>query len=178
MAGLVRDVFFSPDVRTHITEVIADVCRLIERQNIVLADEYVKECIDEVIQFYKEYLSELNTKFSSPDHYKIISWFCVFIASRLEEFQQGHFETERISKTTTPKKQVKQNYEKVVECCVFYMFDMLETMDHRRLIEPAYKMKIINMVVYEISHEDGRFGIGKNGLYMLMKLASVVEVCE
>ncbi len=56
---------------------------------------------------------------------------------------------------------------------------MLTTLENEGYIlqESSYKTKIVKMVVMEIKGK-GEFGIGKNGLYMLMKLISIVKVKE
>ncbi|EJG9643321.1 hypothetical protein NB039_000206 [Campylobacter jejuni] len=54
---------------------------------------------------------------------------------------------------------------------------MLEELERteKRIIDKSYRDKIIAMVACELTNQKD-FGIGKNGLYMLMLIARIVEL--
>ena len=66
-----------------------------------------------------------------------------------------------------------KNWANVVSICVWRMIQELE--GEKKKIPNGYMETIVYMVLSEIKNKPN-FGIGKNGLYMLMKLVSVVNV--
>ena len=147
--------------KDFIVETINELCRLCEVQQISLNNEYVRDCIDDILVFYEHYLKTLKSKFLDIDFYKIVSWFAVFMGTKMYEFN--------VEKDLTHNK----NWARVVFICVWRMIQELE--GEEKKIPNGYMETIVYMVLSEIKNKPD-FGIGKNGLYMLMKLVSVVEI--
>lgn len=160
-----------------ITETIYELCVLCEKKRVFLSREYVQNCIDDILVFYEQYLKTLKSKFLDVDFYKIVSWFAVFMGTRVYKFNKN----KNLMHNT--------NWANIVAVCVWYMVDQLE--NEGKVMPKGYLEKIVFMVLNEIKEESNLnkcndvntnqgnlsdFGIGKNGLYMLMKLMSVVEV--
>ncbi len=140
---------------------IADFHGMCQDMGVFIPSEYRKDCINDTIIFYEKYLRTNNQKFVTIDFYKIISWYAVFVAERmLRFFKKSGIESE--------------NYSKVIRFAVLRMLKELKKTE-KRAIEKAYVDKIISMVTCEIEGNVD-FGIGKNGLYMLMLIARVVEI--
>lgn len=135
-----------------------DVC---DSKRIVIPNEYRKECIDEIVAFYEKYLKTHKQKLISIDYYKIISWYAVFVAEKMFHFY-------------SQKNLDNDNWVKVIMLTVWRMLEELEETE-QRCINKAYMSKIVAMVACEIKRQ-GDFGIGKNGLYMLMLIARIVQI--
>lgn len=121
----------------------------------------MRECIDDIMVFYEKYLQCFKSKFCSIDFYKIASWFCVIMATRIYKFNKDK------------NLEYNKNWQTLVIIYVDYILGTLADEGHI-LQEPSYKEKIIKMILMEIKGR-GDFGIGKNGLYMLVKIASIAS---
>ncbi len=160
----IQDSMLTQENKEIVTEIIFELCKLAKEHNINIPADYMHECIDDIMAFYESYLKQFDSKFCSIDFYKIASWFCVLMATKIYEFNKS--------------KQLEhnKNWQSLV---IIYVSHMLTTLENEgyTLQESSYKTKIMKMVVMEIKGK-GEFGIGKNGLYMLMKLISIVKVKE
>lgn len=158
----IQDSMLTKENKEIVTEIIFELCKLAKEHNINLPTDYMHECIDDIMVFYESYLKQFDSIFCSIDFYKITSWFCVLIATKIHKFNED--------------KQLEhnKNWQKLV---IIYVSHMLTTLENEGYIlqESSYKIKIMKMVVLEIK-DKGEFGIGKNGLYMLMKLISIVKI--
>lgn len=162
MANNIQEAMLNKgDNEKLITEIITEIYQLCKKKNINIPNEYMQDCIDDMLSFYEQYLSTLKSIFLDIDFYKIVSWFAVFMATRIYNFNLQ----KRLEKNT--------NWCNLISLCVWYMLDQLER--EGRIVPNGYHKKIVFMVVNEIKQQQD-FGIGKNGLYMLMKFASIIEV--
>lgn len=127
---------------------------------VIIPKEYQKDCISELVIFYEKYLKTHKQKLLTIDFYKIVSWYAVFVAEKMFKFYQE-------------KKINNNNWFKVIIFAVWRMLEELEYVE-KKVIEKPYMEKIIAMVACEI-RKNGDFGIGKNGLYMLILIARMVK---
>ena len=144
-----------------VTAIISEFHELCNSRQITIPNEYQKDCINEIVIFYEKYLKTHKQKLLTIDFYKILSWYAVLIAEKMFNFYQE-------------KKINNDNWFKVITFAVWRMLQELEYIEKRE-IEKAYMEKIITMVACEITKK-GNFGIGKNGLYMLMLIARMVKI--
>lgn len=142
-----------------VTDIIDELYKLAKQHNINIPQNYMDECIEDIMVFYEQYLEHFNSKFCSIDFYKIASWFCVIMATKIYKFNKAK------------KLEHNKNWQKLIIIYVWYILGTLEDEGYV-LKEPSYREKIMKMVVMEIKGKSD-FGIGKNGLYMLVKMASI-----
>ena len=121
-----------------------------------------KEIIAEMLQFYIKFLKKKKQKLTSFDFYKVISWYSILLASRLYTLAE-------IKDTKS------DNWIRVIDVAVWRMLESVKK-ECKREIPDIERNKIITMVACEIK-EQGDFGIGKNGLYMLMYILTVAQDC-
>lgn len=122
--------------------------------------EYRKDIVVEMLKFYINILKKKKQKLLSFDFYKVLSWYSILLATRL--------------RTLAKNKHTKSdNWVKVLECAVQRMLENVKDECGREIPENEPK-KIITMVAYEIA-DKGNLGIGKNGLYMLMRILTLVK---
>lgn len=149
------------DNKKIVSSIIYELHEICYRKGIIIPADYRRECIEDLVSFYDKYLETNQQKLVDIDYYKIASWYAVFIAEKMFAFTQER----GIS---------NQNWFHVIVLCVWRMLEELQRVEHRK-IEKTYMKKIICMVGCEIK-QNSNFGIGKNGLYMLMLIARVVEI--
>ncbi|RTJ28599.1 hypothetical protein [Campylobacter jejuni] len=144
-----------------ITGMIVDFHKFCLKKEISIPQDYREECIERITIFYDKYLGTHKQKLVNFDYYKIISWYAVFIAEKMFKSYQ--------------EKQIKNiNWFRVIVLAVWRMLEELERTE-KRIIDKSYRDKIIAMVACELTNQKD-FGIGKNGLYMLMLIARIVEL--
>ncbi|HCD73254.1 MAG TPA: hypothetical protein DEQ48_03390 [Helicobacter sp.] len=142
-----------------VTDIIDELYKLAKQHSINIPQNYMDECIEDIMVFYEQYLKCFNSKFCSIDFYKIASWFCVIMATKIYSFNKAK------------KLEHNKNWQKLIIIYVQYILGTLEDEGYV-LKEPSYREKIMKMVIMEIKGKSD-FGIGKNGLYMLVKMASI-----
>ncbi|MDE7255748.1 MAG: hypothetical protein K2N54_06185 [Helicobacter sp.] len=121
-----------------------------------------KEIIVEMLHFYIKFLKKKKQKLTSFDFYKVISWYAILLASKL-------YALAKIKETKS------DSWIRVIDVAVWRMLESVKK-ECKRKIPEIEKNKIITMVACEIK-EQGDFGIGKNGLYMLMYILTVAQDC-
>lgn len=157
---LITDVINIEPNRKVVSSIVYEFHNICESYDVIIPAEYRKDCIDDIIAFYEKYLKTHKQKLVSIDYYKIVSWYAVFVAVKMFNFYQQ-------------KGLKNDSWIKVIGFAVSCMIDELKFKE-KRTIERAYKNKIIAMVACEIKGNSD-FGIGKNGLYMLMLTARKVK---
>lgn len=119
----------------------------------IVRGKYVKNALIKTFRHYNKYLKEFDCKITSVDFYKVYSWLGYFLAEELhsKDMRYGVLRTAfwRLCK------ELERNGQKF---------------DNRECIK-----KILQLIQNELD-ANSDFGIGKNGLYMLMKVASLVEI--
>lgn len=146
--------------RKAIAGMILDFHDLCIKKGVSIPSDYRQQCIEEIIIFYDKYLETHKQKLLDIDYYKIISWYAVIVAKKMLNFYK--------------EKEIKNNsWFKVIDFAIWRMLEELED-NEKRTIDKAYKDKIIAMTACELTNQ-GEFGIGKNGLYMLMLIARIVQ---
>lgn len=145
-----------------VTAMIAEFHNICEKKGIIIPDDYRTEGIENIIVFYEKYLDTLKQELVAFDYYKIISWYAVSIAQKMFNF----FKDKNIQKN--------DNWLKVIMLAIWRMIEELEECENRT-ISKNYMKKIILMVAFEIKNKTD-FGIGKNGLYMIMLIARIVQI--
>ncbi|RDU51957.1 hypothetical protein CQA49_08955 [Helicobacter sp. MIT 00-7814] len=154
----IEEAFITSANKDIITEAIYEFYIICEKKGVKIPDDFMKECLENTIVFYERYLFEMESKFVGVDFYKIISWFSVFVSTKMFAF----FEEKKLHN-------INSNWIKLIAISVWYMFERLEK--EGKKLPKEYNKKITHMVKNEISSKPD-FGLGKNGLYMLMKIAS------
>ena len=145
--------------KDDVTDIVHEFYELAKQCGINIPQNYMRECIEDIMVFYEQYLKHFNSKFCSIGFYKIASWFCVIMATKIYKFNKDK------------KLEHNKNWKILVIIYVQYILGTLEDEGYV-LKEPSYREKIMKMVVMEIKGKSD-FGIGKNGLYMLVKMASI-----
>lgn len=122
--------------------------------------------LEEMLQFYADFLTINNQNFTSFDFYKVISWYSILLASKLCESN-------------------KEVWKPVIALAIWRMLDVTEKKCGKKISKIEEK-KIVRMVILEIDtkkqvlndRKNSDFGIGKNGLYMLMRMLTVTQDCD
>ncbi len=155
----IQESMLTEENKEYTIDIIHELYELAKKHNISIPQNYMCECIDDIMVFYEQYLKYFNSRFCSIDFYKIASWFCVIMATKIYKFNKAK------------KLEHNKNWQTLV---IIYVQYILETLKDEGYIlkEPSYREKIMKMVVMEIKGKSD-FGIGKNGLYMLVKMASI-----
>ncbi|MCL9823421.1 MAG: hypothetical protein SPE20_01170 [Helicobacter sp.] len=161
MSNNIEEIANTEENKKLVAAVIYEFHDVCNSKRVVIPNEYRKECIDEIVAFYEKYLKTHKQKLISIDYYKIISWYAVFVAEKMFHFY-------------SQKNLDNNNWIKVIMFAVWRMLEELEETEQRS-INKAYMSKIIAMVACEIKKQSD-FGIGKNGLYMLMLIARIVQI--
>lgn len=143
-----------------ITEIINELYIIAKFHNINIPQDYIKESIEEIVVFYEKYLICFESRFCNIDFYKIACWFCVIMATKMYNFYKS-------------KNLENKNWIALIIIYIKYLFIRLRK-DGYILKEKNYDIKIMKMVVLEIKGKND-FGIGKNGLYMLFKIATLID---
>lgn len=148
-----------------IFQITCDLCKLGKKYGINIPIDYIRECTDDIIIFYDRYLKAFQYKdeVTTIDYFKVASWCCIFMGTKIYNF----------NKTNSC---FNVNWKRFVVICILDMLETLKDMGYT-LKDNSYKSKIAKMVVKEIEGESD-FGIGKNGLYIIMKFASLVDLEE
>lgn len=155
----IQDVMPTKENIDDVTSIVYELYELAKKYDISIPRDYMRECIEDIMVFYEQYLKCFNSKFCSIDFYKIASWFCVIMATKIYSFNKAK------------KLEHNKNWQTLVIIYVQYILGTLENEGYV-LKEPSYREKIMKMVIMEIKGKSD-FGIGKNGLYMLVKMASI-----
>lgn len=115
--------------------------------------KYVKNALIKTIRHYIAYLKEFDCRVTSVDFYKVYAWFSYFLAEELhsKDMQNG-----------------------VLKVAVWIMCYTLK-LNGRVITDIEMIEKILRLVQNELG-DRSKFGIGKNGLYMIMKIVSIVEI--
>lgn len=160
---------------------ITDFHCLCHKKGYIIANDYRSECINNVVAFYEKYLGTHKQKLLDFDYYKIISWYAVFVTEKIYasyeiplcNVNQNQTQEEIEKSTKSLKRKRNQECLQIIGVAVWRMFKELEDSEGKT-IEYGYRDKIIAMVVCEIMQQ-GEFGIGKNGLYMIMLIARIIQ---
>lgn len=147
--------------KERVTAMIIEFHNMCEKKGVIIPDDYRTEGIENIIVFYEKYLDTHKQKLVAFDYYKIISWYAVSIAQKMFNF----FKDKNIQ---------NDNWFKVIMLAIWRMIEELEECENRT-ISKNYMKKIIAMVACEIKNETD-LGIGKNGLYMIMLIARIVQI--
>lgn len=114
----------------------------------IVKGKYVKNALIKTIRHYTAYLKAFDCKVSSVDFYKIYSWFPYFLSEELHT------------------KDLQYGVLKVA------LWRMCEEIGCNTPAFNDYLEKLIALIQNELD-KNADFGIGKNGLYMCVKLASI-----
>lgn len=146
--------------RWQIDEYVDDFHEYLETKMGAILSEYRSDAIDEMMDFYINFLKKKKQKLVSFDIYKVLSWYSIILATKLYALAKN-------------KNTKSDNWFKVLIYAIQRMLKNVKDECGREIPKNEVE-KIIMMVACEITDE-GNYGIGKNGLYMLMYIMTIVE---
>lgn len=139
---------------------IDDFHEYLEKKMGAIEPKYRRDAINEMIEFYIKFLKKKKQELTSFDFYKTISWYSILLAAKLRTLAKN-------------KNTKSNNWFKVLIFAVQRMLENVKDECGREIPKNEFE-KIVMMVACEIANK-GNFGIGKNGLYMLMYIMTIVE---
>ena len=113
--------------------------------------KYVRNALTKTMRYYADYLRKFDCKVTTVDFYKVYSWLGFFLAQELSSQDLRY---------------------RILRVAVWIMFDRLGIKED--MFDSYCVKKILSMLQNEID-SNSDFGIGKNGLYMIMKFASITN---
>ena len=119
----------------------------------LIKGRYAKNALIKTIRHYTKYLREFDCKVTSLDFYKSYAWLGYFMAEELNSQDMQY---------------------KMLYVAVWRLQKELE--NHGKNMDKCDKLfnKLLMLLQNEISQK-GEFGVGKNGLYMIVKFVSLVD---
>lgn len=144
----------------QIENYIDDFHEYLEKRMGVIESKYRRDAINKMIAFYIKFLKKKKQQLISFDFYKTISWYSIILAAELRNL-------------TKNKNTKSDSWFKVLIYAVQRMLENVKDECGREIPKNEFE-KIVMMVACEIA-DKGNYGIGKNGLYMLMYIMTVVE---
>ncbi len=150
-----KEVFLSLDNRDLLEAQICEICRFYKKKYKVelIKGKYVKNAIIKTTRYYRQYLKEFDCKVTSLDFYKTYAWLGYFMAEELHS---------------------KDMQYKMMNVVVWRLIKQLENDGKNIKACDDFFAKLLSLLQNELSKR-GEFGIGKNGLYMIMKIASLID---
>ncbi|OCR08013.1 hypothetical protein [Helicobacter pullorum] len=149
-----KEIFLKQDNIELIQEQIKEFCELYKEkyQIQLIKGKYVKEALIKTIRHYNSFLKEFSFVLESVDFYRTYAWFGYFLAL---EFSH------------------KDSRFRALNVTCFRIFKEIET-TKGFYCNDDIKKEVLKFLQYELQEKES-LGIGKNGLYILGKLASTIE---
>lgn len=150
-----KEAFLDLNNRDLLKAQIHEICLFYKKKYKVelIKGKYVKNAIIKTVRYYRQYLKEFDCKVTSLDFYKTYAWLGYFMAEELRS---------------------KDMQYKMMNVVVWRLIKQLEG-DNKNVKKcDDFFTKLLSLLRNELSQQ-GEFGIGKNGLYMIMKIASLID---
>lgn len=151
-----KEAFSNLSNKSLLKAQIAEICLFYKEKYKVelIKGKYAKNAIIKTVRHYKQYLKEFDCKVTSLDFYKTYVWLGYFMAQELHS---------------------KDMQYKMMNVVVWRLMKQLEN-DNKNLGKcNDFFNKLLRLLQNELSKERMEFGVGKNGLYMIMKIASLID---
>jgi len=155
---LPKSLFESDQPKYNIINITNYLCELTRNQyGILISQQLRKDIVDDVLKHYKLHVETYSVPVNGIDPYKFISWIGLNLYDRtLNEYP------EKIS-------------DGILKSTIIVMNRTL--VEEGRLLPKYYLRKLFDMVKNDYSGKE-HLGLGKNGLYLVFRSASLCQLEE
>ncbi len=150
---LSKNLFETEEPKYHIINMTNYLCEFIDKQyKIVITQEFRKQVVDDALEHYKLHVEAYDVPVNGIDPYKFISWIGMGLYTKA---------IEKYNETVS---------DSILKSTIIVMNRTL--IEEGRMLPKFYLKKIFGMVKNDHIGKE-HLGLGKNGLYLVFRSASL-----